>query len=107
LRIGGFDGTITNTSLHDVIQLICMGRITCRMSVKSGAHSGSVYFKGGEIVHAETDTLQGEEALYRILSWELGMLDSDGTPAERETIEESWDFLLMESLRRLEAMRKR
>ncbi len=107
MRIGGFNGTITNTSLHDVIQLICMGRGTCRMSVTSGVDAGAIYFKAGEVVHAESNTLQGEEAFYWILSWELGIFACDESRSEKETIEESWDFLLMESLRRLEAVRNR
>jgi hypothetical protein len=98
----GYSGIITNTSLHDIIQLICIGRSTCRMMVRSGSHKGLICFRDGEIVHARWNALQGEEAFYAILSWELGMFECDQIPPETETIHESWDFLLMESMRRLD-----
>ena len=97
-----FSGTITNTSLPDVIQLICIGGNSCRMWVRSGKKQGWIYFRDGEIVHSHTDNLSGEEAFYAILSWELGVFLCDVAAAEKETIQESWDFLLMESMRRLE-----
>jgi len=75
------------------------------MRVDSGANSGLIYFKDGEIVHARFDGLEGEEAFYKILSWDLGVFTCEEKPVEKETIEESWDFLLMESLRRLDQFR--
>jgi hypothetical protein len=105
LKSAGFSGTVTNTSLHDIIQLICIGRSTCRMHVRSGANTGLIFFRDGEIVHAESQDLHGEEAFYAILSWELGVFECDEAPAENDTIRESWDFLLMESMRRLDSVR--
>jgi len=102
--MSGFSGTVTNTSLHDIIQLICIGRNSCRMLVSSREKTGWIYFRDGEIVHAECDGLSGEEAFYTIVSWELGLYECDVVSAERETIQESWDFLLMESMRRLDSL---
>jgi len=70
------------------------------MLVRSGPREGWIYFKAGEIVHAETASVTGEEAFYSILSWELGIFECDEQTAEAITIHESWDFLLMESMRR-------
>lgn len=100
----GFSGTITNTSLPDVIQLICIGRNSCRMSVKSGTRRGIVVVRDGEIIHAETSDQRGEDAFYEIISWELGVFECDTVSVESETIHESWDFLLIESMRRLETL---
>lgn len=102
MKSRGFTGTLTNTSLHDIIQLICIGRGACRMHVRSGQHRGLIGFRDGEIVHAENGVSYGEEAFFSILSWELGVFECDEEPVEKETISESWDFLLMESLRRLD-----
>jgi hypothetical protein len=49
--------------------------------------------------------MEGEEAFYMILSWELGVFECDDRRAKAETIQESWDFLLMESVRRLDSVR--
>lgn len=104
LKRTGFSGTVTNTSLHDIIQLICIGRNSCRMLVRSGTKEGWIFFRDGEIVHAEYTNASGEEAFYSILSWELGVFDCDLVPEKSETIHESWDFLLMESMRRLDTL---
>ncbi len=102
-RLSDFSGTITNTSLHDIIQLLCIGRSTCGIRVKSGKLRGYISFRDGEIVHAQSSDLQGEEAFYQILTWELGSFECDDKSPAVETIQESWDFLLMESMRRLDA----
>ena len=104
VKDSGFRGTITNTSLHDVIQLICIGRNSCRMLVRSGPDKGWIYFRDGEIVHAECAGQRGEDAFYTIVSWELGLFECDLVEPEVETIRESWDFLLMESMRRLDRL---
>lgn len=104
LKRPGFSGTVTNTSLHDIIQLICIGRNSCRMVVRSKDRKGVIYFREGEIVHARTDGGTGEEAFYDIVSWELGTFECDTTSPTEETIRESWDFLLMESMRRLDSL---
>ncbi len=75
------------------------------MRVRSGSNEGLIFFRDGEIVHAENQELHGEEAFYAILSWELGVFECDETPVENDTIHESWDFLLMESMRRLDSIR--
>ena len=102
--MAGFSGTVTNASLYDIIQLICIGRNSCRMRVRSREKEGLIYFRDGEIVHAECENLRGEEAFYAVVSWELGLFECDVVPAETETIQESWDFLLMESMRRLDSV---
>ena len=103
-RLTGFSGTITNTSLPDVIQLICISRNSCRMTVKSGTKKGIIVVRDGEIIHAEFGETKGEDAFYEIISWELGVFECDDERIESETIHESWDFLLIESMRRLETL---
>lgn len=73
------------------------------MEVRSSGGRGTVFFRNGEVVHAEAGQLTGEEAFYEILSWEVGVFECDTTPGQVETIRENWDFLLMESMRRIDA----
>ena len=101
-KSAGFNGTVTNISLPDLIQLLCIGRNSCRMKIRTSSLKGLIYFRDGEIVHAETGDLEGEEAFYQILSWEVGVFEGDRVEAQKETIHENWDFLLMESVRRRE-----
>lgn len=73
------------------------------MQVASGEERGLIFFRAGEIVHAERRGATGEDAFYDILSWEFGSFECDENPTEVTTIQESWDFLLMESMRRMES----
>lgn len=75
------------------------------MHVRSSEKKGMICFREGEIVHAQTEEITGEEAFYLILCWELGVFSCDEKPPKAETIQESWDFLLMESMRRLDSLR--
>jgi hypothetical protein len=75
------------------------------MHVRSGGNKGVICFREGEIVHAQTMEIRGEEAFYNILSWEIGVFSCDDRKPKSETIQESWDFLLMESMRRLDSLR--
>ncbi len=75
------------------------------MHVRSGGKKGMICFRDGEIVHAQTMEINGEEAFYVILSWDLGVFSCDDNPPKCQTIQESWDFLLMESMRRLDGLR--
>jgi hypothetical protein len=101
----GFMGTLTDASLHDVIQLMCVARCTCRLYVKSWDGEGVILFRDGEIIHAESGDLEGEEAFYAMLTWEQGVFACEELQDSRATIKESWDYLLVESLRRFDALR--
>jgi hypothetical protein len=99
------EGTVTNASLHDVIQLMCVSRCTCRLCVKSWEGEGLIEFQGGEITHAQCGELTGASAFYETLTFEQGIFWCEALEDEKEaTIEESWDYLLLESLRRFDAL---
>ena len=75
------------------------------MHVRSGSKNGLICFREGEIIHAQDSNIEGEEAFYDILAWDLGTFECDDVAWHKETIHESWDFLLMESMRRLDTVR--
>jgi hypothetical protein len=73
------------------------------MRVGSGTRKGFIFFRDGEVVHAEMSHMKGEEAFYDIMAWDLGRFECDEIACKAETIHESWDFLLMESMRRIDS----
>ncbi|NOX36336.1 MAG: response regulator [Calditrichaeota bacterium] len=96
----GFRGSVADFQLSDIIQLNCLGRLTTALLVKRQNETGTIYFQEGNIVHAETDHLEGEDAFYYIMSWdggEFSVLRNKFPP--RETIHKSWQNLLLESMR--------
>ena len=99
----GFSGQIKQFHLHEIIQLCCLGQRTGRMSVSKGEESGAIYFYDGRILHAECGPVQGEDAVRSIVSWRAGQFAFvEGIIADRETIQSSWDFLLLETMQKLD-----
>ena len=50
-------------------KMVEMKRKTCTLKVKSNSMVGYLYFRNGELVEAETDTLKGEQAISNIMRW--------------------------------------
>ncbi len=99
----GFEGTISEFQLTDLIQMNCLGRMTTALYIEHEGTRGEIYFDEGNIVHAEFENLEGEEAFYEILSWEGGnfSVEREKIPA-KETIIKGWQSVLLEGMRRLD-----
>lgn len=96
----GFSGTLRQVGLTDVIQIECLRRNSCILEVHNGQKNGAIYIESGEIIHAIGAGLEGEQALYRLLSMQNGefRLQPFKNSAKR-TIHCSWENLLMEAAR--------
>jgi hypothetical protein len=71
------------------------------LAISKGDEEGLIYFKNGEIAHAEAGDLEGKDALYTILEWNEGRFNSQmGISAPKETINERWEHLLLEGMRK-------
>ncbi|MDI6796531.1 MAG: response regulator [Desulfatibacillaceae bacterium] len=99
-RSGGFDGTLSGIVLTDLIQMCCMATLSTSIRVTNGQETGFIHIHKGEIVHAGTDTTQGEQAFYSIMSWGKGKFETlapvHGVP---KSIHSNWHSLLMEAAR--------
>ncbi|GEM_PF-2537739 len=99
----GFTGQLAQFQLHEIIQLCCLSQRTGSMSVSKGTQSGVIYFYEGQIVHSVCGDLEGEPAVERIVAWKSGQFTiADGIIAERRTIDTDWNFLILESMRKLD-----
>lgn len=65
-------GTIENLDLGVIIQTMNISRKTGCMEIKSADETSKLYFSDGNIIHAQTKTLEGETALYDLLTIEDG-----------------------------------
>jgi len=99
----GFEGKISEFRLTDLIQMNCLGRMTTTLYIENQGIKGAIYFDEGNIVHAEIDDMEGENAFYEIVSWEGGnfSVERDKT-TNKETIIKGWQSLLLEGMRRLD-----
>jgi len=102
-RRGGFVGQVVDLQLVDIIQMGCLGRFSMSLSVSQGNEEGLIYFKNGDITHAELGDLEGKDALYTMLAWNEGRFNSQmGISPPKETITDQWEHLLLEGMRRLD-----
>ncbi|OPZ58631.1 MAG: Sporulation initiation phosphotransferase F [Deltaproteobacteria bacterium ADurb.Bin510] len=101
----GFNGSMSGLQLADLIQMNCLSQITTALEVKKDDREGTIYFEDGQITHARVDTLEGEEALFTILSWQSGSFRFlGGQKADHRTIEANWEYLLIEGMRKADEM---
>jgi hypothetical protein len=93
--------------LLDVIQLKGVSRFSGCISVQAEGYTGLLFFRDGQIIHAEAGSKVGEEAFYEIVqrSGAPFTLQANVTTTSH-TIHRSWQFLLMESQRVLDEARR-
>ncbi|MCE1227462.1 MAG: DUF4388 domain-containing protein [Geobacteraceae bacterium] len=96
----GFDGEVSGMSLTDLLQLKAMGRFSGRIVVEQNGKSGHLFFRDGDLVHAQLEQFEGKDAFARVLAWGGGTFRAEpkvGTT--RQTINESFQYLLLDALR--------
>lgn len=97
---GGFSALLTQLTTLDIIQLKCLARATVALDfVGEGGRKGRMFFKDGEIVHAETGAVNGVDAFNEMVSWRSGQVtEATGGPVPNRTIEGNWQGLLMNAV---------
>jgi len=99
-----FAGRVADMPVVDVIQTIEVSRKSGVIQF-TGPHErqAAIYFREGKVIDAEAGTLQGEDAVYRLLTWSEGDFEVIfRTVRRREAIGTSSQGLLMEGMRRLD-----
>lgn len=96
----GFTGALRHVGLPEVIQMECNGRHSSVLEIRNPEMHGEIFIDTGVIVHATVGNLVGEPAFYRLLSLKGGefQVKPFARPTVR-TIENRWEFLLMETAR--------
>jgi hypothetical protein len=101
-----FQGSLAELHLPDIIQLVSVSAKTGVFHLTDASHRGDIWLQDGRIVHAETDDLAGEDAVYALAIWRTGEFRFEaGVAAPRQTIQKSNTNLLMEAARRLDEWR--
>ncbi len=102
----GFEGEIVGLGLSDVIQLNVHNRFSGCITVQYGQARGLLFFRDGEIIHAEQGGKVGEEAFYDILEWPAGRFSLQPNVATtRASIQKNWQHLLLDAHRVLDERR--
>lgn len=97
---GGFDGAVTGMSLVDLLQVKGMSRFTGRIAIERGEKTGLLFFRDGDVIHAELDRLEGRAAFDTIVVWGSGSFRVEPkVSTTRQTISDGLQFLLLDALR--------
>lgn len=97
------EGDLRDMSLPSIVQIICLEQRKVGLILKRQHEEGVIYFDKGEIVHATLGNLEGQEAVYRLLTWPNGAFRTSSiVSTPRRTVVMPWNQLLMQGMQRLD-----
>lgn len=105
---GEFTGLVS-LQLADLIQMVCLSRWDLIVRVSSSQGKGTIQIREGRIDHAQTDSLQGDQAFFEMFRWSDGQFEMLPYKAsDHNSIGKPWEHLLLEAMRqRDEALSKK
>lgn len=93
-----FNGYLEGITLADIVQLACLERYERKLEVRGDNFHGEIYFANGEVVHARAGNQTGQKAFLEIMCCPGGTFTFTPGSTDEQTIHESWNFLLMETM---------
>ena len=100
----GHENTPDLFHVVDVVQMCCLSRRSGALQLVKDDKSGILFLRHGVVVHAETPGSRGRNAFVEMIGWQQVEFAYDRSvrpPAE--TISESWDQIVIDSLERTSA----
>lgn len=102
---GGFRG-VQSKSLVDIIQLECISQSSSVLRITNGTLTGKIWINEGELIDAEADQFEAEDAFRRILHWKAGNFESlPAEPSRPRKIFKSYNALLLETAQSIDERR--
>jgi CheY-like chemotaxis protein len=94
------EGTLSQLSIADLMQILALNRRTGKLSLVRGTDRGEIHVADGKPVNARAGAVEGEKALFRLLSWTEGSFELHASaPAGKPRINRSMDEALLEAMR--------
>jgi len=85
--------------IADVLQMCCLSRRNGALQLVNDSKNGLVFVRGGKIVHAETTTARGRDALFEMASWEfIEFAYERSVRPPLETITSPWQDILIDAV---------
>lgn len=104
-----FSGRIEGIDLLEYLQLLILNgrKLVLEINPREGS-KGMIFVTKGEICHAECGNVEGEEALYKCLTFKGGSFSSHAwRDPEKVTIKRPAQFLLIQAARRRDELRSK
>ena len=94
-------GNLNTISMPSLVQAICLEEHKAALFLEHEEMEGVIYFDLGEIAHATLGSLVGDDAVIELVGWVDGSFHVNAYDVlPRRTITASWNYLLMEGMRR-------
>ncbi len=91
------EGGLSQLPLADLLQILAANKRTGRLVVVNGQERGEIGLSAGRPVNARESEVEGEKALFRLLSWKEGSFAFNPGPAPTRTkIDRSMEDALLE-----------
>lgn len=103
------DGDLRDFEIGSVVQLLCTEGRSVGLVVRRRGEEGVLYLEEGEIVHALLGPLEGEKAVFELLTWQDGTFRiTDRVRSPGRSIHTGWRHLMLEAARQMdESLRDR
>lgn len=96
----GISGTLADMSFTDIIQSLTTGEKDVEIQLQRGNKKGVIYIQQGDVIYAQAQGLEGQDAFYRMMTWQEGeFVITACTAVPPRNIYESAMSLLMEGAR--------
>ncbi|THB73516.1 MAG: DUF4388 domain-containing protein [Desulfobulbaceae bacterium] len=93
-------GTVKDIPIHSFLQMLENEEKSCTLQIFSGLNIGFIYIHDGVLVDAKTEQLDGEQAIYEIISWPEVIIEIKFYNNQREkSITKPLISLIMEGFR--------
>ena len=74
---GTLRGTLQQMNVIDLLQSLELSRKTCRLTLTTNDDRCELFFSEGQINHATYGDLSGDDAVYKVLTWQDGNFQID------------------------------
>jgi CheY-like chemotaxis protein len=101
-RPGVIQGRLEEMSMTDLLQSLEMGQKSCRLRVRHNGEQGELFFTSGQCRDAQIGSIEGDDAVYKVILWTEGDFEIDFNAANastRTTTTRGTTGLLMEAMR--------
>ena len=100
---GVLRGSLSQMNVIDLVQSLEMGRKSCALTLTNKNETCEMYFREGQVTHAQYGPLNGDPAVFKVLRWTEGnfQVNFEGKTGKQTTTLNT-QGLLMEGLRLLD-----
>ena len=104
---GVIRGRLSEMNMIDLLQSLELGQKTCSLTVSRDGNVCKMFFNAGQINHAELGGVDGDDAVYAVVSWPDGDFEINfNSRSEKITTTRTTQSLLMEALRLLDEQKR-